>query len=69
MVTASGSTTSSRSSWLGTTFDHQLALELLAIAATFGWEKALGSSAELDWWAERALRGARLLDRQEPGWR
>lgn len=50
-------------------FDAQLALSLLGVAAVFGWEKALGSAAELAWWSERALRGAALLDRLERGWR
>jgi hypothetical protein len=50
-------------------FDRQLTLCLLAIAATFGWEKALGGGAELQWWAQRAQVGAALLDREEPGWR
>ena len=42
-------------------FDHQLALCLLANLATFGWEKALGSDAELAWWADRARAGAARL--------
>lgn len=42
-------------------FDHQVALCLLGMAVTFGWEKALGDDAELDWWAERALAGAALV--------
>jgi hypothetical protein len=39
------------------------------MTASFGWEKALGDDAELGWWVERALAGARLLDELEPGWR
>ena len=50
-------------------FDLQAALCLLAMTASFGWEKALGDDAELGWWVERALAGARLLDELEPGWR
>ena len=50
-------------------FDHQLALALLGVTATFAWEKALGGDDELGWWSERALRGAALLDAVEPGWR
>lgn len=50
-------------------WDDQLALCLLGVTATFAWEKALGSDAELGWWAEHALRGAALLDRSERGWR
>jgi hypothetical protein len=34
-------------------WDRQLDLCLVAIMATFGWEKALGDDAELGWWAER----------------
>jgi hypothetical protein len=47
-------------------FDRQMALCLLSIAATFGWEKALGDDAELAWWADRALAAERLLP---VGWR
>jgi hypothetical protein len=50
-------------------FDRQLRLCLLAMAATFGWEKALGDDGELGWWAGRAADGARLLDELAPGWR
>ena len=42
-------------------FDLQLDLCLLGIAACFGWEKAMGDDAELRWWEERALQGARRL--------
>lgn len=44
-------------------FDLQLDLCLLGIAACFGWEKAMGDEAELRWWEDRALRGARHLAR------
>jgi hypothetical protein len=37
--------------------DAQLDLCLIAIMATFGWEKALGDDAELSWW-ESAVAGA-----------
>jgi hypothetical protein len=40
-------------------FDLQLDLCLLGITACFGWEKAVGAEAELRWWEDRALRGAR----------
>jgi thiamine kinase-like enzyme len=50
-------------------FEVQVALCLLAMMASFGWEKALGDDAKLGWWVERALAGARLLDDLEPGWR
>ncbi len=35
----------------------QLDLCVIGIMATFGWEKALGDAAELDWW-ERQVAGA-----------
>ena len=42
-------------------FDDQMALSLLGMGATFGWEKALGSDDELAWWAEAVDVGARRL--------
>lgn len=42
-------------------FDQQLALSLLAIMATLGWEKAVGDEAELRWWERAALDGSRYL--------
>jgi hypothetical protein len=42
-------------------FDRQLALCLLGITATFGWEKALGPAEELEWWARAAFDGAAVL--------
>ena len=50
-------------------FDQQLTLALLGVTATLAWEKALGGDDELGWWCERALSGAALLDRAQPGWR
>ena len=55
-------------------FDQQLALCQLGMITTFGWEKALGAGdaagdAELDWWQQRALATARMLDASAPGWR
>jgi hypothetical protein len=50
----------------GDWFDVQLALCMLGITATFGWEKALGPNDELDWWARAAVHGARMLDRSGP---
>lgn len=41
----------------GSWWDAQLDLCLMAIMATFGWEKALGDDAELSWW-ESAVAGA-----------
>ena len=32
-------------------FERQLGLSLLAMTATFGWEKALGDADELAWWS------------------
>jgi len=40
-------------------FELQLDLCLLGMTACFGWEKAVGDDAELRWWEEHALRGAR----------
>jgi hypothetical protein len=42
-------------------WDRQLGLSLVGAAALFGWEKALGDQAELDWWERAALDGARWL--------
>jgi len=55
-------------------FEHQLALCQLAMAATMGWEKALGAGdpvgdADLEWWERRALAAASVLDRVAPSWR
>lgn len=43
-------------------FDRQLDLCLLGMAATMGWEKALGDDVELDWWVDRVRRGRDLLE-------
>ena len=37
---------------------RQLDLCLIAIMATFGWEKALGDDDELDWWHNRVTEAA-----------
>jgi hypothetical protein len=42
-------------------WERQLGLCLLGTLVLFGWEKALGSDVELDWWCERAREGAALL--------
>ncbi|MET0146775.1 MAG: phosphotransferase [Ilumatobacteraceae bacterium] len=42
-------------------WDRQLALGLLGAVVQFGWEKAFGDEAELDWWVERAIDGAAML--------
>jgi len=42
----------------GPWWDRQLDLCLIGIMATFGWEKALGDAAELDWWQDRVVRAA-----------
>ena len=39
-------------------WEQQLDLCLIAIMATFGWEKALGDAAELDWWHRRVAEAA-----------
>jgi hypothetical protein len=42
-------------------WDRQLGLSLIGMAAVFAWEKAVGDAAELDWWEQAALGGARWL--------
>jgi hypothetical protein len=43
-------------------WEKQLGLALLGGLVHFGWEKALGGrNAELAWWEQRALAGARFL--------
>lgn len=42
----------------GTWWDQQLDLCLLAMAATMGWEKAVGDAEELAWWSQRAQNAA-----------
>jgi hypothetical protein len=42
-------------------YARQAALCLLGAVVIFGWEKALGSDAELGWWCDRALDGASWL--------
>lgn len=42
-------------------WDRQLGLSLVGMAAVFGWEKAVGDAAELGWWEQAALGGARWL--------
>jgi hypothetical protein len=42
-------------------WDRQLGLSLVGMAAVFAWEKAVGEAAELDWWEQAALDGARWL--------
>ena len=39
-------------------WERQLDLCTIGIMATFGWEKALGDSSELDWWQDRVARAA-----------
>jgi hypothetical protein len=39
-------------------WDRQLDLCLLAMAATMGWEKAIGDGDELAWWSQRAQEAA-----------
>ncbi len=40
-------------------WDAQLDLCLIAIMATFGWEKALGDDRELSWWESRVTEAAK----------
>src|ERR1022692_3177478 len=42
----------------GSWWDTQLDLCLIAIMATFGWEKALGDDGELSWWESRVTGAA-----------
>jgi hypothetical protein len=42
----------------GSWWDAQLDLCLIAIMATFGWEKALGGGDELSWWESRVTDAA-----------
>jgi hypothetical protein len=44
-------------------WDRQLGLCFVAIMVLFGWEKAVGDAGELAWWQDRAVDGARWLDR------
>jgi hypothetical protein len=39
-------------------WERQLGLCLLAMAATIGWDKAVGDTAELAWWSEQAQEAA-----------
>ena len=39
-------------------WERQLDLCMIAIMATFGWEKALGDGSELDWWQDQVIRAA-----------
>jgi len=40
-------------------WDTQLDLCLIAIMATFGWEKALGDGRELSWWETQVTNAAK----------
>ena len=42
-------------------FERQLRLCLLGAVVQFGWEKALGDDAELQWWCEQAAAGLPYL--------
>ena len=43
-------------------WDTQMSLALLGALVQFGWDKALGGDAELEWWLDRARRARPLLD-------
>ncbi len=42
-------------------YERQVGLCLLGALVIFGWEKAFGEEAELRWWCDRAIEGARFL--------
>ncbi|RYP81988.1 aminoglycoside phosphotransferase [Nocardioides guangzhouensis] len=42
-------------------FDRQLGLSIIAIMATFAWEKALGDAEELAWWSAQVARAQSWL--------
>jgi len=42
-------------------WEQQLGLAHVAIMVVFGWEKAVGDPAELDWWQQRVVEGSRWL--------
>jgi hypothetical protein len=42
-------------------WDVQLGLSMVAVMATFAWEKAMGDAEELRWWQAAAADGARWL--------
>ena len=48
-------------------WDTQLDLCLIAIMATFGWEKALGDDSELSWWESRVTQAASRQNIPIPG--
>ena len=48
-------------------FERQLDLCLIAIMATFGWEKALGDEGELAWWEDKVADGRRPAGTAPPG--
>jgi hypothetical protein len=42
-------------------FERQLGLSIIAVMATFAWEKALGDADELAWWSARVARARAWL--------
>ncbi len=46
---------------VGSWWERQLPLSLLAGVMQFGWEKALGDTDELGWWCDRAAEGLAWL--------
>lgn len=46
---------------LGSWWEAQLGLCMVGALVQFGWEKALGSDRELNWWCDRAREGLRWL--------
>ena len=45
----------------GDWFERQLGLSIIAIMATFAWEKALGDAEELAWWSSQVARARAWL--------
>ena len=42
-------------------FDRQLGLSMIAVMATFAWEKALGDADELAWWVDQVAKARAWL--------
>jgi hypothetical protein len=42
-------------------FERQLGLSVIAMMATFAWEKALGDAEELAWWSDQVAKGQAWL--------
>jgi hypothetical protein len=42
-------------------FERHLGLSIIAVMATFAWEKALGDTDELAWWSAQVAKAQRWL--------